>query len=46
VTDDAALVEALGHRVRIVKGEERNIKVTTPEDLMIAEAFLRHANRK
>ncbi len=40
-TDDAALVEALGGRVRIVPGSERNIKVTTPEDLKIAEALLR-----
>lgn len=42
-TDDAALVEALGQRVRIVMGSERNIKVTTPEDLLIAETLL---NRK
>ena len=40
-TDDAALVEAMGRRVRIVPGSERNIKVTTPEDLMIAEVLLR-----
>ena len=40
-TDDAALVEALGCRVRIVSGSARNIKVTTPEDLVIAEAFLK-----
>jgi len=41
-TDDAALVERLGRRVRIVMGSHRNIKVTTPEDLVIAEAFLRN----
>jgi len=40
-TDDAALVEALGHEVRMVEGESWNIKVTTPEDLVIAEALLR-----
>ena len=40
-TDDAALVEALGRRVRIVMGSPRNIKVTTPEDLVIAEVFLK-----
>ena len=40
-TDDAALVEALGHRVRLVPGESRNLKVTTPEDLVIAEALLK-----
>lgn len=39
-TDDAALVERLGVRVRIVPGSDRNIKVTTPEDLRIAEALL------
>lgn len=40
-TDDAALVEALGRKVRIVEGSARNIKVTTPGDLIIAESFLR-----
>ncbi|MDO8730334.1 MAG: 2-C-methyl-D-erythritol 4-phosphate cytidylyltransferase [Candidatus Omnitrophota bacterium] len=40
-TDDAALVEAMGKRVKIVPGSERNIKVTTPEDRMIAEALLK-----
>jgi 2-C-methyl-D-erythritol 4-phosphate cytidylyltransferase len=34
-TDDAALVEALGVRVRIAPGSTRNIKVTTPEDLAL-----------
>lgn len=40
-TDDAALVEALGRGVRIVMGSPRNIKVTTPEDLIVAESLLR-----
>lgn len=40
-TDDAALVEALGHRVRLVAGFPGNIKVTTPEDVVIAEALLK-----
>jgi 2-C-methyl-D-erythritol 4-phosphate cytidylyltransferase len=40
-TDDAALVEAMGHRVRIVPGESRNLKVTTPEDLVMAQALLK-----
>ncbi len=39
-TDDAALVEALGGRVVIVEGDERNIKVTTAEDLVLAERML------
>jgi 2-C-methyl-D-erythritol 4-phosphate cytidylyltransferase / 2-C-methyl-D-erythritol 2,4-cyclodiphosphate synthase len=40
-TDEAALAEQAGHRVRIVEGGRRNIKVTTPDDLVIAEALVR-----
>ena len=40
-TDDAALVEAIGRRVRMVESSSQNIKVTTPEDVVIAEAFLK-----
>lgn len=39
-TDDAMLVERLGHRVTVVEGESRNIKITTAEDLAIAEKFM------
>ncbi|OGX07353.1 MAG: 2-C-methyl-D-erythritol 4-phosphate cytidylyltransferase [Omnitrophica WOR_2 bacterium GWA2_47_8] len=39
-TDDAALVERLGVKVKIVMGDYRNIKITTREDLEIAKAFL------
>lgn len=39
-TDDATLVERLGLPVHLVPGSRRNIKVTTPEDLILAEAFL------
>lgn len=39
-TDDATLVEMLGKPVTIVVGDERNIKITTPGDLLLAEAFL------
>ncbi len=39
-TDDASLVERLGKRVHIVMGDYRNIKITTPEDMLLAEAFL------
>jgi len=35
-TDDAALVEALGGTVRVVPGESRNLKITTPDDLRTA----------
>jgi 2-C-methyl-D-erythritol 4-phosphate cytidylyltransferase len=41
ITDDAMIVEAMmAHRVTLVEGNYENIKVTTPEDLWIAEAFL------
>lgn len=39
-TDDASLVERLGHPVRLTLGDRKNIKLTTPEDLKMAEAFL------
>ena len=39
-TDDAMLVERLDHPVTMVAGSYRNIKITTPEDLAIAGAFL------
>src|SRR6185369_984144 len=39
-TDDASLVEWQGGTVRVVRGDYRNIKITTPEDLVLAEAFL------
>ncbi|MGB5961450.1 MAG: 2-C-methyl-D-erythritol 4-phosphate cytidylyltransferase [Coleofasciculaceae cyanobacterium] len=41
VTDDAALFERCGLPVRVVEGEETNLKVTTPVDLAIAEFILR-----
>jgi 2-C-methyl-D-erythritol 4-phosphate cytidylyltransferase len=40
-TDDAALVERYGGKVKIVMGSYHNIKITTPEDLVIAEALLK-----
>lgn len=39
-TDDAALVERLGVAVRLVEGDERNLKITTSTDLRMAEALL------
>lgn len=39
-TDDAAMVESLGHPVRMFEGTYENIKVTTAGDLVVAEAFL------
>jgi 2-C-methyl-D-erythritol 4-phosphate cytidylyltransferase len=40
-TDDASLIEDLGGRVEVVEGEKTNIKLTSPEDLIFAEAILR-----
>ena len=41
LTDDAALVEQLGFKVKCVMGSYRNLKITTPEDLVVAEALMR-----
>lgn len=40
ITDDCSAVERLGMKIRIVEGDERNIKVTTPMDLKIAQMLL------
>jgi len=40
VTDDAALVEKSGHRVKVYMGNYDNIKITTPGDLVLAECLL------
>jgi 2-C-methyl-D-erythritol 4-phosphate cytidylyltransferase len=39
-TDDTSLVERLGIAARMIPGDYRNIKITTPEDLVVAEALL------
>lgn len=41
LTDESALVERLGQAVTVVEGSARNIKITTPLDLLLAEAFLK-----
>lgn len=41
VTDDASAVERLGKTVFLVEGEEENLKITTPMDLVLAEAIVR-----
>ena len=38
-TDDAMLVERLGHKIRIIAGSRLNMKITTPEDLALAEGI-------
>lgn len=46
VTDDAMVVESLtGHKVRLVKGSYENMKITTPEDMKIAELFCKKNSR-
>src|SRR5262245_39517293 len=45
VTDEAALAERAGHRVQLVAGEASNIKITTAEDLPIAEAIAQATDR-
>jgi 2-C-methyl-D-erythritol 4-phosphate cytidylyltransferase len=43
-TDESSLVERLGHPVAVVRGSERNIKITRPTDLTLARAFLDEEN--
>lgn len=47
-TDDAALVERIGGKIRVIAGDPFNIKVTTPEDLKLAEYLItvRNKNKK
>jgi len=40
-TDDAGLVERIGVKVRLIMGDYNNLKVTTPEDLVVAETIIR-----
>lgn len=39
-TDDCAAVEAIGKHIYTCEGENTNIKITTPDDLILAEAIL------
>ena len=43
VTDECMLVEGLGHEIAYVEGSPRNIKITHPEDRVLAEALLRES---
>lgn len=45
-TDDAAVVEALGHRVHLTDGDPLNFKITTGQDLELAEAWLTRASAR
>lgn len=41
-TDDASVVESIGYNIMVCEGERRNIKITTPVDITIAEAIMAH----
>jgi 2-C-methyl-D-erythritol 4-phosphate cytidylyltransferase len=46
VTDDASLAERIGVRVKVIDGEEENIKITTSIDMLLAESILRNNELK
>ena len=46
VTDDVSIVELLGEPVKLTKGEYTNLKITTPEDMEVAEAILQDRQEK
>ncbi|MEA3273442.1 MAG: 2-C-methyl-D-erythritol 4-phosphate cytidylyltransferase [Patescibacteria group bacterium] len=41
-TDDASLVEELGHKIKMIAGQAENIKITVPDDLIIAESLIKN----
>ncbi len=41
LTDDASVAEKAGHKISLFEGSYENLKITTPEDLVVAEALLR-----
>ena len=47
VTDDAMVLERMtGQRDRVIEGDYCNIKITTPEDLLVAEAYIKDVEKK
>ena len=46
MTDDASVAERSGHKISLFEGSYENIKITTPEDLLIAKALLRARTKK
>lgn len=44
-TDDASVLESNGHAINLIAGDYKNIKITTPEDLLVGEAFLSNKTR-
>jgi 2-C-methyl-D-erythritol 4-phosphate cytidylyltransferase len=45
-TDDSIMVERMGYEVAVLEGEHENIKITTAEDLILAEKLLEMSNVK
>jgi 2-C-methyl-D-erythritol 4-phosphate cytidylyltransferase len=45
-TDEATVVESFGLKVSLIEGEENNIKITKPVDLLFAEGILNHSEYK
>ena len=41
-TDDTSIMEAAGHKIKCVEGSYKNIKITTPEDVAVAESYLKN----
>ena len=46
ITDDVSLIELLGYPVKLVEGSYQNLKITTPEDLDLAQTYLSHSHEK
>jgi 2-C-methyl-D-erythritol 4-phosphate cytidylyltransferase len=46
LTDDASVAERLGHTISLFEGSYLNIKITTPEDLIVAEALMNRVGEK
>ena len=42
LTDDCSAVERLGKEIRLTEGDEENLKITTPMDMIVAETILAH----
>jgi 2-C-methyl-D-erythritol 4-phosphate cytidylyltransferase len=43
-TDEATILEHMGIAINLIEGSKSNIKITTPEDMVIAEAFMQLQN--
>ncbi len=46
LTDDASVAEQAGHKISLFEGSYENIKITTPEDLVVARALLQERNKQ